>query len=180
MDSTPAPATDGPTQHVVVMGVSGSGKSTIAVMIAERLGYTFAEADNFHSPDSVKKMESGIALQDDDRWPWLERLGTWMSGKAHAGESTVITCSALKRSYRDVLREGAHDVDFIHLHGSVDLIRDRMAGRSGHYMPVSLLQSQVDTLEPLGEDEHGIIVDLAKTPEQIVDEAIAWLKKTQS
>lgn len=167
------------TRHVVVMGVSGSGKSTVALGVAEALGVEFAEADEFHSEANVAKMESGTPLTDDDRRPWLRDLSTWMGEQARAGRSTVITCSALRRTYRDVLREGPPSVDFLHLDGPVEVIRDRMSGREGHFMPPSLLESQLDTLEALDEDESGIVLDLRRSPEQLIAEAVAWLGTDQ-
>jgi len=165
----------GHTRHVVVMGVSGSGKTTIARGVADALGFHFVEADEFHSKDNIAKMESGVPLTDEDRWPWLRALSTWMSEQADAGRSTVITCSALRRSYRDVLREGPPSVDFLHLAGPAEVIRERMADREGHFMPTSLLQSQIDTLEPLDADESGIVLDLRAAPEQLIAESVAWL-----
>lgn len=168
-------AASGPTRHVVVMGVSGSGKSTVAKGVAEALGFDFVEADEFHSKDNIAKMESGTPLTDEDRWPWLRALSTWMGEQAAAGRSTVITCSALRRSYRDVLREAPPSVDFLHLDGPAEVIRDRMSQRTGHFMPASLLESQIDTLEELDTDESGIVLDLRHPPERIVAEAVAWL-----
>ena len=163
------------TTHVVVMGVSGSGKTTVARAIAEATGFDFAEADSFHSPQSIAKMEAGTALTDEDRWPWLRALSTWMREQAEVGTSTVITCSALRRSYRDLLRDGPPSVDFLHLAGPAEVIRERMSDREGHFMPASLLQSQIDTLEALEADESGIVLDLRHPPERIVAEAVAWL-----
>ena len=167
------------TTHVVVMGVSGSGKTTVAEGIAERTGWIFAEADKFHPQANIDKMASGTPLTDEDRWPWLRDLAAWMAEHAARGEDTVITCSALKRSYRDVLRAdvaalgGGHRVVFAHLHGSAELIADRLKGRKGHYMPASLLQSQIDTLEELAPDEDGVVLDLSADPQQLIDEAVA-------
>lgn len=168
-------ATSGPTTHVVVMGVSGSGKSTIAKGVADALGYHFVEADEFHSEGNIAKMESGTPLTDEDRWPWLRALSTWMGEQADAGRSTVITCSALRRSYRDVLREGPPSVNFLHLAGPAEVIRERMSDREGHFMPASLLQSQFDTLEPLDADESGIVLDLRRPPDELIAESVAWL-----
>lgn len=157
------------------MGVSGSGKSTIAEGIAQRTGWTFAEADEFHPAANIAKMEAGTPLTDEDRWPWLEALGAWMREQSAGGRSTVITCSALRRPYRDLLRAGLSSLDFIHLDGPAEVIRERMGQRKGHFMPPELLQSQLDTLEPLGEDESGIVLDLTKTPDDLVDESVRWL-----
>jgi gluconokinase len=157
------------------MGVSGSGKTTIARGIVDATGLEFSEADTFHSPENIAKMEAGIALTDEDRWPWLRALADWMAARAQAGVSTVITCSALKRSYRDVLRDGPPSVDFLHLDGPAELIRGRMAQREGHFMPTSLLQSQMDTLEALEPDESGIVLDLREPPEVLLERALEWL-----
>lgn len=163
------------TTHVVVMGVSGSGKTTIARGIARATGFEFTEADEFHLPQNIAKMERGVPLTDEDRWPWLGALAEWMGARSDAGVSTIITCSALKRAYRDVLREGPPSVTFIHLDGPAHVIRERMSRREGHFMPTSLLQSQVDTLEPLDPDEAGVILDLRMSPESLIDEAVLWL-----
>ncbi len=163
------------TRHVVVMGVSGSGKTTVATGIAAATGFTFAEADEFHPAANVAKMAAGQPLTDDDRWPWLAELATWMADRAAAGESTVMACSALRRSYRDVLRAGPPSVDFVLVDGSAQVIRQRMAAREGHYMPVSLLDSQIATLEPLQADESGVALDVALTPQELVRRAVEWL-----
>jgi len=164
------------TRHVIVMGVSGSGKSTIAEGIAERTGWTFAEADEFHPQANIAKMEAGTPLTDEDRWPWLEALGAWMREQSVSGASTVITCSALRRPYRDLLRTGLDSLDFIHLDGPADVIRERMGSRKGHFMPPELLQSQLDTLEALEPDESGVVLDIRGTPDKLIDEAVAWLR----
>lgn len=161
------------TQHAVVMGVSGSGKSTIAVLVAKRVGWVFADADSFHPPANIDKMRSGIPLTDADRRPWLLALADWMADQEQEGNSTVLACSALRRSYRDLL-SGRTEVDFIHLHGPAELIEARMKARD-HFMPPSLLTSQFATLEELQEDERGVVLDLALTPEQLVDAAVDWL-----
>ncbi len=164
------------TRHVVVMGVSGSGKTTVASGIAARTGLVFAEADDFHSAANVAKMRAGHPLTDEDRWPWLRALAEWMGAEAAAGRSTVITCSALRRSYRDVLRSGPpHTLDLLLLDGPTEVIRRRLLTRRGHYMPPSLLQSQLETLEPLGPDEHGVVLDLRMRPDELVAEAVARL-----
>lgn len=160
---------------VVVMGVSGSGKSTVARSLADRLGWSMAEADEFHPAANIGKMSAGTPLTDADRAPWLAAIRDWITARAAAGESTVVTCSALKRAYRDVLRAADARVRFLHLHGAADVIADRMRHRSGHFMPPALLQSQFDTLEPLGSEEDGAAVDVTLTPEQIVEEAVTRL-----
>src|SRR5699024_7381384 len=144
------------TTHVVVMGVSGSGKSTVATGLVRATGYAFAEADEFHPPANVAKMAAGHALVDEDRWPWLRALADWTAARQQEGVSTVMACSALRRSYRDVLRTGAPETSFVHVDGAASVIRKRMNHRDGHFMPASLLESQIATLEPLEPDEHGV------------------------
>jgi gluconokinase len=161
--------------HVVVMGISGSGKTTIATRLAEQLDWTFAEADDFHPTANITKMSSGTPLTDEDRWPWLRRLADWIGEHEGAGRCAVVTCSALKRSYRDLLRDGHPSVWFAHVTADRELIRERLEHRSGHYMPSSLLDSQLATLEPLGDDEPGASVSGAGTPDVVVDELLAAL-----
>lgn len=151
---------------VVVMGVTGSGKSTVGMALAERLGVPFADADDFHSPENVAKMRAGTPLDDNDRLPWLRTIAAWLREQRDA----VVTCSALKRAYRDILREGAPDVLFLHLDGDKETVRQRVAGRAGHFMPESLVDSQFAALEPLAADEHGVVVDFARPVAEIVDE----------
>lgn len=165
---TTAPA----TCHVVVMGVSGSGKTTVARGIAEATGLVFAEADDFHPAANVEKMRSGTPLTDDDRWPWLSELARWMAEQAAAGRSTIMACSALRRAYRDMLASGPPEVFFVHLSGDPSLIGARISGRTGHYMPASLLGSQLATLEPLEPDEGGLLIDIALPVPQIVATAV--------
>lgn len=150
---------------VVVMGVTGSGKSTVGEALAQRLGVPYADADDFHGVENVAKMRSGVPLDDADREPWLRAVGRWLGER----QDGVVTCSALKRAYRDILREEAPDVTFLHLHGDKETVRQRVAGRAGHFMPESLVQSQFDALEPLQADERGIVVDLARDVDDIVD-----------
>ncbi len=164
------------TRHVVVMGVSGSGKSTVAEGVAGALGLTFADADSFHPPENVAKMSAGIPLDDSDRWPWLRSLAAWMSAQADEGRSTVMACSALRRAHRDVLRSGPPGVQFVHLHGPAVLIAERMSSRGGHFMPATLLESQMSTLEPLGPDESGVVLDIRDDPATLVRRAAAWLR----
>lgn len=163
---------DAHPHHVVVMGISGSGKTTIATRLAEQLGWVFAEADDFHPPENITKMTSGIALTDEDRWPWLEAMRDWMTLQAQAGRSTVVTCSALKRSYRDLLTGAEGQVRFVHLLGDTDLILDRMKTRSGHFMPESLLPSQISTLESLEPDEPGLRIQNTGTPDDVTTDVI--------
>ncbi|WP_447007728.1 gluconokinase [Saccharothrix isguenensis] len=160
---------------VVVMGVSGAGKSTVARLLADRLGWPMAEADEFHPAANIAKMSTGTPLTDDDRAPWLAAIRDWVTQRAAAGDSTVVTCSALKRSYRDVLREAGARVRFLFLDGAGEVIGGRMALRSGHFMPPSLLQSQFDVLQPLQSDEDGAAVDVRGTPELIVEDAVTRL-----
>lgn len=162
-------------RHVVVMGISGSGKTTIATRLTERLGWVFAEADDFHPAANIAKMTAGTPLTDQDRWPWLESMRDWMTAQAQAGRSTVVTCSALKRSYRDILTQAEGRVRFVHLLGDTDLILDRMKTRSGHFMPESLLPSQISTLEPLEPDEQGVRIENTGTPDQVTDLVINQL-----
>lgn len=162
-------------QHLVVMGVSGSGKTTVARILADRLGWTFAEADEFHPEANVAKMAAGTPLTDEDRWPWLRAIAAWIGDREQAGESSVVTCSALRRAYRDILVGAPGDVRFVHLAGTPDLIEGRMAHRSGHFMPVSLLPSQFATLEPLEPDEPGVEVPVSSSPHTVADAALRAL-----
>lgn len=171
----PAPTRATTPDHVVVMGVSGSGKSTVAKGISTVTGWEFAEGDAFHSDANVAKMKAGEALTDEDRWPWLEAIGAWISSKEQAGESAVITCSALRRAYRDVLRKDRPHVRFLHLTAPSELIRDRVEHRPGHYMPASLLPSQLATLEPLEPDEPGIAISNEGTAAVVLDRALSAL-----
>jgi gluconokinase len=163
--------------QIVVMGVSGSGKSTLGAVLAERLKCEMAEADTFHSPANVAKMAAGIPLNDEDRAPWLRSLAAWITQREHAGRSAVVTCSALKHAYRDVLREASPRLVFLHLTGPRELIADRMQHRPGHYMPVSLLDSQFSTLEPLAPDERGIVLEVSRPPDALADDALAALSQ---
>ncbi|ASR56907.1 gluconokinase [Cellulomonas sp. CW35] len=162
-------------QHLVVMGVSGSGKTTVALLLAERLGWTFAEADDFHPEANVALMAAGTPLTDEDRAPWLASIAHWVSQRDAEGVSTVLTCSALRRAYRDVLRGGGGRVRFVHLAGDPEVIATRMAARTDHFMPPSLLPSQLATLEPLEDDEDGVVVPIGAPPAQVVDDALRAL-----
>ncbi|MCF3121372.1 gluconokinase [Streptomyces silaceus] len=162
------------TPHVVVvMGVAGTGKTTIGPLLADRLGVPYAEGDDFHPAENIRKMSSGTPLTDDDRWPWLDAIGVWAHGRA--GRGGVVSSSALKRAYRDRLRDAAPGVVFVHLTGDRALIEDRMSHRQGHFMPTALLDSQFATLQPLGADEAGVEVDVSGGPEEIADRAAAAL-----
>ncbi|MCX6465222.1 MAG: gluconokinase [Pseudonocardiales bacterium] len=152
---------------LTVMGVSGSGKTTVGAALAQRLRVPYADADDFHPAENVAKMSAGIPLDDTDRLPWLRSIGEWLAG--HAAGGGVISCSALKRAYRDVLRESAPQQLFVHLSGSQEVIARRVAGRPGHFMPASLVESQFATLEPLGEDEHGLVLDVDQSVDALVE-----------
>ncbi|UIJ71834.1 gluconokinase [Aurantimonas sp. HBX-1] len=160
---------------IVVMGPSGVGKSTTAEALAAALGWPFAEADQFHPEANIAKMTAGVPLDDADRAPWLAAIRDWIAGQAAEGRSTVLTCSALKRRYRDVLRESGARVRFVELTADPELVSARLAHRSGHYMPASLLQSQFAALEPLGPDEDGVTVAVDVPPAAVVARIIAEL-----
>ncbi|PWR06507.1 gluconate kinase [Micromonospora acroterricola] len=171
----PPPGGRRPPRHVVVMGVSGAGKTTVARGISALTGLTFAEADEFHSEANVARMRSGVPLDDDARWPWLRALADWMTTRDAEGVSTVLACSALKRSYREVLRQGPPGVDFVHLDGTAEVIRERMSQRAGHYMPASLLDSQLAILERFQPDEPGLVLDVSLPPDELVSAAVERL-----
>ncbi|SDO88092.1 gluconate kinase, SKI family [Nakamurella panacisegetis] len=154
---------------VVVMGVAGSGKTTVAQELGAALGWRVAEADDFHSPANVAKMAAGVPLTDEDRWPWLASIVDWINS---IDDNAVVTCSALKRIYRDRLVQAAARVRFLHLSGSHDTVGVRMAARSGHFMPTSLLDSQFATLEPLQPGEDGVAVSIEGSPEQVLRRAL--------
>ena len=158
------------------MGVSGSGKSTIAAALAERLSWTFEDGDRFHPESNVAKMRAGHPLTDEDRWPWLEAIADEIGRVCTAGGHVVIACSALKRVYRDVLLRGRDDVRFVFLDGSQSLIADRLARRKGHFMPPGLLDSQFQTLEPPQADERPITVSIDAPVETIVDNIVAHIR----
>jgi gluconokinase len=155
---------------IVVMGVSGSGKSTVGAALAQRLRVPFADADDFHPPANIAKMTAGNPLDDDDRYPWLEAIGEWL---AQHGDGGVMSCSALKRKYRDQMRRHCPTVEFLHLSGTPQVIGKRQASRPGHFMPASLLASQFATLEPLDPDEHGVAIDVDQNIDAIVDNYVA-------
>lgn len=160
---------------LVVMGVSGSGKTTVARAVAEQLGWVYAEGDDFHTEAAVAKMHAGRPLTDEDRRPWLRTLAAWVGARESAGDDAVLTCSALKRRYRDVLAEGHASVRFVHVSAAPEAIRQRLEQRRGHYMPASLLDSQLTALEPLQPDEPGWTVAADRPPEQVVAEVLAML-----
>ncbi|WP_455354716.1 gluconokinase [Streptomyces sp. SYSU K217416] len=164
------------TPHViVVMGVAGTGKTTIGPLLAEALGVPYAEGDDFHPPANIARMRAGIPLDDEDRGPWLDAIGAW--ARSRAGRGGVVSSSALKRRYRDRLRAAAPDAVFLHLTGARELIERRMAERKGHFMPTALLDSQYAALQPLQEDEAGVAVDVSGTPEAITQRAVAALRR---
>ncbi|MGW4397263.1 gluconokinase [Amycolatopsis nivea] len=160
---------------IVVMGVSGSGKTTVGKAVAEELGVEYAEADTFHPKANIEKMTAGHPLTDEDREPWLAAIALWIA--EHQKSGGVVSSSALKRRYRDVLR-GGWDVWFLHLHGSRDLLAERMKTRSGHFMPVSLLDSQLADLEPLEPDEPGETFDISRPPADLVESALTAFRKS--
>lgn len=158
---------------VVIMGVSGSGKSTTGVLIADRLGVPFIDADALHPLDNVRKMAAGTPLEDADRWPWLALVGKALANASETG--LVMACSALKRVYREAILAEAPEVRFVLLHGTRDVLSRRMEGRTDHFMPTSLLDSQFALLEELDADEPGFVVDVDATVDEIVTEAVAGL-----
>jgi carbohydrate kinase (thermoresistant glucokinase family) len=161
---------------LVVMGVSGSGKSTIAPILADRLGWVCRDGDEFHPPANVKKMHAGTPLTDEDRWPWLKAIAAWIDEERSAGRHGIVTCSALKRSYRDILIGPREDVRLVYLKGDEDLIGERLSQRHGHFMPPKLLHSQFETLEEPGPDEHAVVVSIQPTPEEIADRILQALR----
>jgi gluconokinase len=160
---------------VILTGVSGAGKSTIGALLAARLGWAYRDGDSFHPPENVAKMRVGRPLTDEDRFPWLAAIAAWMDQARSGGQSAVIACSALKRAYRDILVAGQDDVRLVFLKGSREVIERRMAAREGHFMPVSLLQSQFEALEEPGADEHAIVVSIEPPPKDVVDAILAQL-----
>jgi gluconokinase len=165
-------------RHFVVMGVAGSGKSTVGQLLADRLGYPLIEGDSHHPADNIAKMSAGIPLDDSDRKPWLEALGRLMRD---ADSPVVLTCSSLKRRYRDILRDvSGTEVVFVYLHGEPALLAERMNSRTGHFMPPSLLRSQLASLEVPGEDETAIRAEIGPPPALIVDDILKTLKDRQT
>jgi gluconokinase len=160
---------------LIVMGVSGSGKSTVGALLAARLQWEFADADWFHSAANVDKMHAGIALTDEDRWPWLHAIAAWIGEMRHADRHGVLACSALKRRYRDVLAGGRADVRLAYLRGDEKLIARRIATRHEHFMPPALLRSQLDALEEPGPDENPISVSIDAKPGEIAARILSAL-----
>ncbi len=169
-----------PPCALVLMGVSGSGKSTIADRLAARLDWRFEDGDGFHPPGNVAKMSAGQPLTDDDRRPWLQAIADEIDRVSRQGERLVVACSALKRSYRDILSHGRKDIRFVFLNGSYELIAGRLAARKGHFMPPGLLASQFKTLEPPDTSEHPVTVSIDAPVETIVDDIIHQLKLVAS
>jgi gluconokinase len=157
---------------IVVMGVSGSGKSTIAKILADRTGSVFLDADDLHTPDNISRMTAGTALGDELRLPWLHSVGKVIREQIDEGNQVVVACSALKQSYRDLLRSYSPDLYFIFLDGSREVIQSRVEARNHRFMPMSLLDSQFESLEPLTSEESGISVDIVETPKAIVEEIV--------
>jgi gluconokinase len=153
------------------MGVSGSGKSTVGAALARRLDIPFADADAFHPAANIAKMSAGTPLDDDDRYPWLAAVGRWLADH----DRGVMSCSALKRRYRDQLRSHRTTIEFLHLTGSPTLIDHRQAERTGHFMPASLVESQFEALEPLDADEHGLAIDVGQSVDTIVETMVRYL-----
>jgi gluconokinase len=175
-DRQPATAGSGDGGHrplVVVMGVSGSGKSTVGIALADRLGLPYKDADDFHPQATIDKMAAGHPLNDDDRAPWLKAIGAWLA--EHDGAGAVASCSALKHRYRETLLAAAPQIHFLHLSGAADVISERMKHRPEHFMKASMLQSQIETLEPLTDDEPGIAIDVSRSVDEIVDEFVRYL-----
>lgn len=166
-------AAPGALPVIVVMGVSGSGKSTVGGLLAERLGVPYAEADDFHPPANIAKMSAGHPLDDADRAPWLDAIAGWIAERGDRGG--VVSCSALRRRYRDRLRRADPGLFFLHLDGPPELIASRLAARMEHFMPSGLLTSQFEALEALGADEAGAVVGIEGTPQEIAARALAAL-----
>jgi gluconokinase len=161
---------------IVVMGVSGAGKSTVGQLVAARLGCPFRDADSFHPPANVAKMAGGHPLTDEDRWPWLRAIAAWIAEHRAAGTTCVVTCSALKRAYRDIVTDHQRaDVRLVYLTGEFDLIAARLAARKGHFMPPALLESQFDALEPPAADERATAVSIDAAPDEIAARAVAQI-----
>ena len=158
---------------VILMGVSGVGKTTIGKILSEKLGWPLFDADEFHSPASIEKMRNGIPLEDADRWPWLDRMNAMLTEKEGHGASVLLACSALKQVYRDRLAKGVTDLRWVYLKGSFDLIQGRLEARKGHYMKAGLLESQFATLE---EPADALTIDISDTPVAIADSILGRLQ----
>lgn len=160
---------------LLIMGVSGSGKSTAGENLAAEFGWPFRDADSFHPPANVAKMTAGLPLDDDDRWPWLAAIAAWIDERRAAGEHGIVTCSALKRRYRDVLLKDRPDVRLVYLAGDIDTIRARMGRRRDHFMPPALLDSQFAALEEPTADEHAVVVSVHPTARRVAEQILAAL-----
>jgi gluconokinase len=165
----PAPST------LVVMGVSGVGKTSVAHALVERTGWPFQEGDDLHPEANRAKMAAGTPLTDDERWPWLRRIADWIGEQEAAGRGAVVTCSALRRSYRELLRDGHPSVRFVYLEATEQVLAERVSHRRHEYMPRGLLRSQLDTLEPLAADEPGVRVETHGTPDDVAARTLAAL-----
>ena len=163
---------------LVVMGVSGSGKTTVAALLAGRLHWDFEDADDLHPAANIAKMHAGIPLTDADRWPWLRAVAGWIDASRAAGRHGVVACSALRRSYRDIIIGSRPDVQLVYLKGDQQLISARLACRHGHFMPTGLLESQFEALEEPTADEHPIVVSINRRPREIVDELLSIIGPT--
>lgn len=157
---------------LVIMGVSGVGKSTIAAALASRLGWPFEEGDRLHPKANIAKMHAGIPLTDEDRLPWLQRIAAWIDARRAQKEPGIITCSALKRAYREIVVGRRREVRLIYLRGTAKQIAAHLAGRKGHFMPASLLQSQIDALEEPGSDENALTIDVGPPADQVVEDVV--------
>jgi gluconokinase len=175
----PGPPATLPPLCLVVMGVSGVGKTSVARALVARTGWVFQEGDDLHPEANRAKMAAGHPLDDDDRWPWLRRIADWIGDREAAGEGAVVTCSALKRSYRDLLRDGHPAVRFVHLLADEDVLESRVSHRHHAYMPGSLLRSQLDTLQPLAPDEPGVRVATDGDPDAVADRALRALAEQE-
>jgi gluconokinase len=164
-------------KHLVVMGVAGCGKSAVAQRLGDRFGLAFAEGDDHHPAANIAKMTAGLPLTDQDRRPWLEALVAWTRERDAEGVSTVVSCSALRRRYRDVLREADPDTFFLHLHADFDVLAARMRQRAAHFMPVALLESQFAALEPIEDDELGVVIDATPPVDEVVAAAEAAIRR---
>jgi len=162
---------------VIIMGVTGVGKTTVGRLLAQRTGWTLYDADDYHSPANVEKMRAGIPLTDDDRWPWLDRLNVLLCAAHARGDSAILACSALKQRYREHLQQGLQDVRWVHLKGDIELIRTRLQQRKGHYMSPALLQSQFDALEP---PRDALIIDVGDEPAALAQRVLTALRNCPS
>ena len=161
-------------RHIVVMGVSGSGKTTVGELLGAHLDLPYLDGDDLHPQVNIEKMAAGTPLTDEDRWPWLRLVAQWL---VEHPEGAIIGCSALKRSYRDLIREAVPDVAFVHVHGTRDVLDRRMSHRPGHFMPTSLLDSQLAILEDLAEDERGKVFNIAYSPGELVAQVADWVTR---